>query len=184
MSLMRTVHVQRIASTARMPSSAHRQARGCVARNASVAQCGYAPDVRMRQSGCVYALGYNDALGDSAQGRSCATGSAHRMASALPLAIRVCRGAYGQYSARAPARLGAPSAYGEASARTSRQCSAPHTDVARHMRIQPFQCTRNGNAALQAHRHGLAHGRTGSSAQAHRHNSAHAHAVNTAHAHR
>ena len=90
-----------------------------------------------------------------------------------------CGGAYANFSARA---------YGKSSARASRQCSAPHTDVARHIRIQPFQCTRtrpmqhtrNGNAALQAHRHGLAHARTGSSAHAHLCGLAHAHAANTA----
>lgn len=61
-----------IAYSARMTSSAHRKARGRVARNASVAQCGYALDVRMRQSSYVHALSYGNAPWDSAHGSLCA----------------------------------------------------------------------------------------------------------------
>ena len=91
MSLMRTVHVQRTASSAQMPYAAHRKARGRVARDTSVAQCGYALDVHMRQGGYVHALSHGIAHGESAQGSSGATGSAHHMTAALPLAppIRV-----------------------------------------------------------------------------------------------
>ena len=69
MSLMRTVHVQRTASSAQMPYAAHRKARGRVVRNASGAQCGYALDVRMRQSGYVHALSYHNAPGGQRSGR-------------------------------------------------------------------------------------------------------------------
>lgn len=155
MSLMRTVHVQRIASTARMPSSAHQQARGCVARNASVAQCGYAPDVRMRQSGCVYALGYNDALGDSAHGSLCAT--AHHMAAARPPATCVWRRVCQFQRTRI------------------RQVQRMRTGAAwRPKRIRRGQRTRIPSMQRPTHRRSSAHAHTTISVHAHTTDAAHA----------
>ena len=91
-----------IASSALIPSTAPRQARGRVAHNASFAQCGYALDVRMRQSGCANALSYNNARwgqrsGSPARYRQCASHGSCACASArmvIPAHAHLCGSAH------------------------------------------------------------------------------------------